>query len=328
MPGGTLQERTWKSSSDSQLRTKTRDYGDTVGGSGKNQQTAISERQHDTLMDQAFKISDKTTSLGPGGGEPLKVGTRKLVQHLHVPYEETIKVPVKKHVPKSSTRKEVLKGTEVLPVKKYKDVEVVVVDVRERKVEGTRKVWKLVEEPYEEVVKEPIKRVITKRVPYTDYVEKKVEKVVEVPCHRVETHIGHRYDKIMKTKVVEVEQDQHYELHPVHVGTSAPRVREMSHDHIGVIQRGKCDFSTPQILTDANRGKTQTIRRERRTEGRPDGNADMSRSKGENGHDKDARQKLGRSDMDITRKPKARTQSAKPVVAVGAASPRRVCFPM
>mmetsp|Transcript_82155 Transcript_82155/g.229010 ORF Transcript_82155/g.229010 Transcript_82155/m.229010 type:complete len:252 (-) Transcript_82155:220-975(-) len=206
----------------------------------------MSKSDFKKLADEAVRVEHKTR---PRSHHlPQGQGTHTKVKQLHVPFEEIVKVPVKKHVLETGVRKEVVEGVEVVPVRKYRDVDFVVVDVEEKTIPRVRKVWKLVDEPFQKVVKEPIKRVITKRVPQTVFNEKVVEKTVEVPDDHVETHIGHRYDKVMKTKRIEVEHDEHFELHPVPIKKGEARMREVGDiEEIGKVHRGKPDWPEAQM---------------------------------------------------------------------------------
>mmetsp|Transcript_82352 Transcript_82352/g.233311 ORF Transcript_82352/g.233311 Transcript_82352/m.233311 type:complete len:275 (+) Transcript_82352:79-903(+) len=189
----------------------------------------ISQKEHDKLLKSAMRVEHKAVDLPPPQGRH----THKRVTKVEVPHEETVRVPITTAEAKHGTEKRVIKGTKLVPVQKFKEVEETSVQIKEEVVKGYRTVWKQVREPYEEIIKKPVTVTKIKKVPYTDYETKQVEVVVDVPCDRVNVKKGFRMDKKMSTKMVEVEQDEHYEMRPVLVGKGEPRMRHNGTAHLG-----------------------------------------------------------------------------------------------
>lgn len=127
----------------------------------------------------------------------------------------------------------------MVPVKKYRDVQETVIETKEEVVHGYREVWKKVREPTREVVKKHVPVTKTRKVAYIDYVPKHFEKVVEVPKDQVVEKKGVRVDKHIGRKIIEVEEDHHYEMRPVLVKKGETRVREHGYEHHGKTRHGK-----------------------------------------------------------------------------------------
>jgi len=79
----------------------------------------------------------------------------------------------------------------------------------------------------------------TRKIPFRDYEEKEVEIVVDVPMEEVKTRKGYRMDKHVVSKVVEVEEEHHYEMRPVFVGKGDVRMREANEHHAFKKEHGK-----------------------------------------------------------------------------------------
>jgi len=151
---------------------------------------------------------------------------RTVKTQVEVPVEETVQVPVQKKVAKRQTQQQVVRGKQLVPVRRIKEVEETTVEVQEEVVHGYRWVWKRVKEPTTQVVKKPVAVKKVRQVPYTDYEEREVEMVVNVPCDRVEVEQGYREDKRLSTKMVDVEQDEIYAVRPLYIGKGDTRIRE------------------------------------------------------------------------------------------------------
>jgi len=140
-----------------------------------------------------------------------------------------------------------------VPVRKYKEVEESFIEYHEKEVQKVREVWVKKEEPYTEIVKTPVRVTKTRKIPYTDYVEKEVEVAVHVPTHKMEVQRGYRDDKVLKTKLMEVEEDIHVEMRPVVKGRGDVRTREVgsTRDH-GRTMRGRSVVDGRPVSADTD----------------------------------------------------------------------------
>lgn len=197
----------------------------------------IDQRGHEQLLQTAIRVQHGDDPLS---SRPVQHSTHTVKKIVEVPYEDTVRVPVKKKVANVAYETKVMKGKELVPVKKYREVEETVIEVQEKEVRGVREVWVKKEVPYTEIVKTPVKVTKVRKVPYTDYVEKEVEVTVDVPRHKLDVQRGYRDDRVLKTKLVEVEEDITVEHRPVVRSRGTPRVRDLSEvQHYGVSQRGR-----------------------------------------------------------------------------------------
>jgi len=206
-------------------------------GTRGNDFRKVDHAEFGRILNGALRVEHSEEGAPNSGrlARPAALHTKKTL--VEVPYEEDVTVSVKKRVPKPGFETKVVQGTELVPVKKVREVEESIVELKEEVVKGTREVWVKQLEPYEEVVRKPVTVTRKKQIPYTDYVEKPVEITVQVPRDRVDEQKGKRTDTILKTKLVEAHQDVEYELRPVRVGT--PRIREHGgYNHHGRIKRG------------------------------------------------------------------------------------------
>merc|ERR1712187_736166 len=78
-----------------------------------------------------------------------------------------------------------------------------------------------------------------REIPYTEYEEKVVEVPVQVPDDELNTKLGHRVDKHVVSKVVEVEEDHVYEMRPVLVSKGEKRMKEVGEHHAYKTAHGK-----------------------------------------------------------------------------------------
>jgi len=160
-----------------------------------------------------------------------------------VPVEESVKVPVYRKEANRKTEKVVVKGTKLVPVTKYKEVEETVLDVHEELVNG-----------HTEKRAAPITR--TRRIPYQDFEEQVVEVEVEVPADEVVTRKGFRVDTHVVSKVVEVEEDLIYEMRPVLVGKGEKRMKELGDHHSFKTEHGAPSWQDSAQEAWRNRAKT------------------------------------------------------------------------
>lgn len=197
----------------------------------------IDYRTHDDLVRSAVRVEH---GQDPFAAAPLKHGTYTQKKLVEVPFEDTVRIPVKKKVAHPTVEQRIIKGKEYVPVRKYKEVEESFIEYHEKEVQKVREVWVKKEEPYTEIVKTPVKVTKTRKIPYTDYLEKEVEVAVHVPTHQIEVQRGFRDDKILKTKLMEVEEDIHVEMRPVVKSRGNVRVRDVADmkEH-GVTIRGR-----------------------------------------------------------------------------------------
>lgn len=164
--------------------------------------------------------------------------THTSVQEVHLPVCEEVTVPVvRKEVHKAMEQK-VIKGTKLVPITKSRDVKETKLEVRTETVDGRQ------ERRYV-----PITTV--RQVPYTDYEEKEVSMTVEVPTDKVMTRKGHRVDKYVGTKVMAMEQDCVYELRPVLISKSEPRVSKHQRTYL---HHGKRNHGDPVWSDDVVEG--------------------------------------------------------------------------
>jgi len=209
-------------------------------------------------VEHSEEVAPQPRQRAPRAGQrasPAALATKKTL--VEVPFEEDVTISVKKKVHKPGFETKVVKGTELVPVKKVREVEESVVELKEEVVKGTREIWVKQLEPYEELVRKPVTVTRKKHIPYTDYVEKPVEITVQVPRDRVDEQKGQRTDRILKTKLVEAHQDVEYELRPVRVGT--PRIRELSgNNHHGRIKRGTSTLAARHVNDETGNASRRT----------------------------------------------------------------------
>lgn len=192
--------------------------------------------EHDELLRDAVRVDQGEDPLD---SHPVRHSTHTVKKIVEVPYEETVRVPVKKKVATPGVEKKVVRGVELVPVRRYKEVKETVIEVQEEEVKGYREVWVKKKVPYTEIVKKPVRVTKVRQIPYTDYEEKEVQVTVDVPCDKVQTRTGYRDDRILKTKLVEVEQDVTIEHRPAIRSEGARRVRELGDEKdFGIVERG------------------------------------------------------------------------------------------
>merc|ERR1711879_233246 len=176
-----------------------------------------------------------------GGAREQHVKTTK--KKLIVPVEEEIKVPIYRKEASRKKEKVVVKGTKLVPVTKYKEVEETVLDVQEEMVNG-----------HKEKRAVPVTRV--RKIPYQEFEEKVVEVEVEVPADEVVTRKGFRVDTHVVSKVVEVEEDLIYEMRPVLVGKGEKRMKELGDHHSFKTEHGAPSWQDSAQEAWKNRAKT------------------------------------------------------------------------
>jgi len=189
---------------------------------------------------------------------PVSTHVHTVKKRIHVPVEKEVKVPVVKKSLEQKVEKQVIKGTKMVPVKKFREVQETIIETKEEVVHGFRDEWKKVRVPTKEVVKKHVPVTRTRKVAYVDYVPKEFEKVIEVPKDKIVEKKGFRVDKHVGRKIVEVEEDHHYEMRPVLVRKGDTRVRHHGYEHHGKTAHGKSYWdaqyhraSTPSTATSS-----------------------------------------------------------------------------
>jgi len=119
------------------------------------------------------------------------------------------------------------------------------VEVKEEVIHGYRTVWKPVKEPCTHIIKRPVKVPVERQVPYTYYEPEEVTYEMVVPKESVRKQKGFRKDKVVVGKVVDVEQDELYELRPHHVGYGPPRIKSSDRHQELATQAGR-EIYTPR----------------------------------------------------------------------------------
>merc|ERR1719491_972448 len=169
--------------------------------------------------------------------------TKVMEQKLIVPVEETVQVPIYRKEAKHKTKKVVVKGSKLVPVTKYKEVEEIVLDVQEEMVNR-----------HKEKRAVPVTRV--RQIPYQDFEEREVDVEVEVPNDEIVQRKGFRTDKHVVSKVVEVEEDLVYEMRPVLVKKGGRRMRELGDHHAFKKEHGAPHWDASAVEAWQHRPKT------------------------------------------------------------------------
>lgn len=196
-----------------------------MAGSGRNAVKQLSEEEDRRLMDKSVHTQHKDYNKFLDTVARREVHTKTMKKKVIVPVEEEVKVPVYRKEASRKKEKVVVKGTKLVPVTKYKEVEETVLEVQQEMVNG-----------HAEKRAVPITRI--RQIPYQDFEEKVVEVEVEVPAEEVVTRKGFRVDKHVVSKVVEVEEDLIYEMRPVLVGKGEKRMKELGEHHAFKAEHG------------------------------------------------------------------------------------------
>lgn len=184
----------------------------------------ITEKEYEQIAKRGYKVADDDGLAG--------LVTKHVNEKYQLPYVEDVREPIVKKIPHRTTEKKVVKGTELVPVQKYRDVIETTIEYKKEKVKDFRTVWKPVKEEYEREVERPIEKRKVTKVPYTDYEEKPVERIVEVPVAYVEEQqTGTQSYKRAGTKLVELRGEEKYRFgpdgRPELIGRSGLRLREL-----------------------------------------------------------------------------------------------------
>jgi len=195
--------------------------------------TPLSEREYKSLLKDAVGVTGPKNNYGelpgpPNDGRTSMQGNRlkrTITRKVEVPIVTTKKVPVERDVVRNETIRKVVKATKMVEKTGYKTVTDMKVKVKEEVVHGYRTVWQPVKVPCTHVVKRPVNVPVQREVPYTYYEPQEYEMVMEVPNQSVRKQQGYRKDKVVVSKVLDVERDELYEMRPHHVGYGPPRCR-------------------------------------------------------------------------------------------------------
>jgi hypothetical protein len=206
----------------------------------------IGEHDDNAIMTKAVHTQHKDYNKFLQTVAPQTQHMKTMKKKVLVPVEENIKVPVYRKEAKRNTEKVTVKGTRLVPVTRYKEVEETVLEVQEEMING-----------HKEKRARPVTRI--RRIPYQDFEEKIVDVEVEVPADQVVQRQGFRVDKHVVSKVVEVEEDLVYEMRPVLVNKGEKRMKDIGEHH-----KFKKEHGQP-VWEDAfdqwaNRPKTPTYR--------------------------------------------------------------------
>lgn len=186
--------------------------------SRSNASSKLNDMQDQELMNIAVHTQHKDYAklLDTVGKKELH--TKVMKKKVIVPVEETVQVPVYRKEAKHKTEKVVVKGSKLIPVTKYKEVEETVLDVQEEMVNGR-------------IEKRAVPVTRVRQIPYRDFEEREVDVEVEVPKDEIVQRKGFRMDKHVVSKVVEVEEDLVYEMRPVLVKKGERRMKELGDHH-------------------------------------------------------------------------------------------------
>lgn len=137
-----------------------------------------------------------------------------------------MKVPVVRKEKQCEIQQRIVKGKKLVPVTRYKEVDETRLEVQYHTINGIQE-------------KRAVPVTTRRKIPYRDYEEKEVSVTVQVPMEEVVTRKGHRYDKHVVSKIVEVEEDHHYEMRPVLVGKGEIRMKDGGDHHAFKKTHGK-----------------------------------------------------------------------------------------
>jgi len=195
--------------------------------------TPLSEREYKSLLKDAVGVTGPKNNYGELPGPPndarmSRQGNRikrTITRKVEVPVVTTKNVPVERDVVRNETIRKVVKATKMVEKTGFKTVTDMKVKVKEEVVHGYRTVWQPVKVPCTHVVKRPVNVPVQREVSYTYYEPQEYEMVMEVPHQKVTKQQGYRKDKVVVSKVLDVERDELYEMRPHHVGYGPPRCR-------------------------------------------------------------------------------------------------------
>jgi len=217
-------------------QTPVKTMGGTVGADGYIKMT---KEEYDRLVNSAVRVTgmNKDGSLPSDRGRTL---TREVTKVVEVPVVEEVKTAVKGYGVEKGTGRKLVTVKKMVPTTKYKEVDETSVEIKEQVKKGKHMVWRQVEEDYEYTVKVP--QTVTKKtqVPYTDYEEKWVEVEVDVPIEQKVEKDGYRIDRVAKGKLMEVKQQELFEMRPHRIGYGDIEVKDLNQpgSTFGVTQVG------------------------------------------------------------------------------------------
>lgn len=204
---------------------------------------ALANPKDDRVLNKA---AAHTQHIGERDGALAMAGTKvtaKVKKHVVVPVEEEVQVPVVRKEKVKTMGKKVVQCQRLVPVTRYKEVEETTLETREEVVNGRRE-------------KRAIPITQKRMQPYQDFEEQTYEMVINVPMEEVVTRTGMRTDKHVTSKIIEVEQDNIYELRPVLVGKGEKRERHIGDHHKFKHEHGKPEWN--ELVDRGWLGKPQT----------------------------------------------------------------------
>jgi len=155
-----------------------------------------------------------------GAGRQFK---KTVKTRIYIPEERMVKVPVVRKEKEKVVEKCVVKASKLVAVTKYKEVQEI--GLHDRAVQPGERARSGC--PKTQVLKTSQTAGRTRKIPYTDFEEQEYEIVVDVPREVVKTRVGHRMDKQLHSRVVDVEEDCVYEMRPVLISKGASRATEL-----------------------------------------------------------------------------------------------------
>jgi len=186
---------------------------------GQGNFVPFTQGEYAKMENQAIRIASGIEG-GSAPQVPPKSFTKEVTKMVEMPYVDT-------EITQVTTYERVVEPvTTSFPTKKWKSVpktetitetEIEVVETVEKR---KRMVWKLVEEEYDHVVKTPVAKPVTKNVETTEWVE--YDDVTEATYYKeyLKPVVVQREDKVLKGKMVEVKQQEEWQMIPHYAGTT------------------------------------------------------------------------------------------------------------
>lgn len=197
----------------------------------------LSEADKQRLLKQGIHVEHIPHDL-PMAQQPVTKMVKTLVE---IPHEEIVKVPVIRKEKRNIVEQQVIKGSKLVPVTKYREVEEINLQDQHVSLGQTRN-----SHPDTQLLKTYGKNARTRKIPYTDYEMQEVDIVVNVPREVVQTRVGYRLDKHVHTKAVELEEEHVYEMRPVLVRKGETKANELTaREHHGKAVHGEPVWDGP-----------------------------------------------------------------------------------
>lgn len=199
---------------------------------------SISNQEHEDLIEKAVHVEYlKKHEVPKMESQTFKATHKKLIK---VPTVQEKTVPVYKKYIDKAVHKHVVQGTKITPIIKTKQVTYTEIEQKVETIDhGTTEMMKRVSEPVECIIKThvPVTRMVRKA--YVEYVPVKTEKKIEVPNDRIVEKRGVRVDKHIGFKVLELEEDHHYEMRAQYKANGETRARHCGKELHGKLSKGR-----------------------------------------------------------------------------------------